>query len=67
MSGMLWGALVGALIGLWGGMQRSAAVNGGRVSFHGADLLILIFGALVAALVPLLEKTTDAPVTRDHV
>ncbi|CAM5195351.1 Transglycosylase associated protein OS=Bosea thiooxidans OX=53254 GN=SAMN05660750_00581 PE=4 SV=1 [Bosea thiooxidans] len=49
MSGMLWGALVGALIGLWGGMQRSAAVNGGRVSFHGADLLILIFGALVAA------------------
>lgn len=50
MSGMLSGALAGTLIGLWGGMQRSAALNGGRASFRGADLLLLIFGALVAAV-----------------
>jgi hypothetical protein len=31
-------------------MQRSAALNGGRASFRGADLLLLIFGALVAAV-----------------
>jgi hypothetical protein len=50
MNGLLSGAMIGGLFGLWSAMQTNIAMNRGHLSLHGTNLAIVLISVAIVAI-----------------